>query len=185
MKQSSQVSSWKPMGFIDSNVYIHGIIMPLDLHTSLPNVPWSCLINSQQFCGQVCVQPSVIIDHLHILWSSSEPVEPTGIYLKCSSNICLTSPMNQNRQGRITVLGVVCPFLYATFRLKRVNNEKMRKYTVTKDGRLRSVPAPTPTPDQHLDSNSNSSCQKIDDSGSDSDSNLPENEDSGVGIAHL
>ena len=28
-------------------------------------------------------------------------------------------------EGRVTVLGVICPFLYATFRLKRVNNEKI------------------------------------------------------------
>ena len=39
-------------------------------------------------------------------------------------------PLKQNRksighEGRVTVLGVICPFLYATFRPKRVNNEKM------------------------------------------------------------
>ena len=28
-------------------------------------------------------------------------------------------------QGWVTVLGVICPFLYKTFRLKRVNNEKI------------------------------------------------------------
>ncbi len=29
------------------------------------------------------------------------------------------------KQGWVTELGVICPFLYTTFRLKRVNNEKI------------------------------------------------------------
>ena len=54
--------------FIDGTVYIHRIIIPLELHTSSPNVQWSCLINSQQFCGQLCV----------LLWSFAHFVVFSG-----------------------------------------------------------------------------------------------------------
>ena len=45
---------------------------------------------------------------------------PVGLGLQeCSSGPWVPG------QGQVMVLGIICPFLYATFILKRVNNEKI------------------------------------------------------------
>ena len=56
---------------------------------------------------------------------------PAYYDISLQKSICFQSALKHigvkrmSAQGRVMVSGVICPFLYATFRLKRVNNEKI------------------------------------------------------------
>ncbi len=52
-------------------------------------------------------------------------VHPTVVILNLLVFCQVLSACSVGDKGQVTVSGVICPFPYATFRLKRVNNEKI------------------------------------------------------------